>query len=34
VIETGDEVLVVLDSGLEDQISERFRASDGAAPAA
>jgi trk system potassium uptake protein TrkA len=30
VIEAGDEVLVVLDSGLEDKVSPRFRAPEGA----
>jgi trk system potassium uptake protein TrkA len=30
VIEAGDEVLVVLDSGLEDQVSPRFHAPEGA----
>jgi trk system potassium uptake protein len=30
VIEAGDEVLVVLDTGLEDKISPRFRAPEGA----
>src|SRR2546421_485402 len=31
VVESGDEVLVVLDTGLEDKVSERFKASEGAA---
>ena len=30
VIEAGDEVLVVLDTGLEDKISPQFRAPEGA----
>jgi trk system potassium uptake protein TrkA len=30
VIEAGDEVLVVLDTGLEDKVSDRFRSPDGA----
>jgi trk system potassium uptake protein TrkA len=30
VVEAGDEVLVVLDTGLEDKVSNRFKAPDGA----
>jgi trk system potassium uptake protein TrkA len=34
VIEAGDEVLVVLDTGLEDKVSQRFKAPEGGAEAA
>jgi trk system potassium uptake protein TrkA len=34
VVEAGDEVLVVLDTGLEDRVSERFKAPEGGAAAA
>src|ERR671932_577835 len=34
VVEAGDEVLVVLDTGLEDKVSERFKAPEGGAAAA
>ena len=34
VVQAGDEVLVVLDTGLEDEVSDRFKAPEGGAAAA
>ena len=34
VVEAGDEVLVVLDTGLEDKVSQRFKAPEGGVEAA
>ena len=34
VVQAGDEVLVVLDTGLEDKVSDRFTAPEGGAAAA
>jgi hypothetical protein len=34
VIQANDEVLVVLDTGLENKVSERFKAPEGGAAAA